>query len=171
MKRIILCILLVFSLFGFSQESPFFNIVRKGTIEEASTYIKSNPTCVNEVNKFGFSPLILACYNGNDAMVTFLIENKANINYVSSEGTVLMAATVKGNVSMVELLLKNGANPNLTNSTGVTALMYAVQFKNSKIVNLLLQFKADKLQIDNNGKSAFEYAVFSNNEEIINLLK
>ena len=101
----------------------------------------------------------------------FLIENKANINYVSTEGTVLMAATVKGNVSMVELLLKNGANPNLTNSTGVTALMYAVQFKNSKIVNLLLQFKADKLQIDNNGKSAFEYAVFSNNEEIINLLK
>lgn len=171
MRKALLITFLFLCFFGYSQESSFFNTVRKGTIEEAAKFIKLNPNCVNEVNQYGFSPLILACYNGNEPMISFLIENKANINYVSSEGTVLMAATVKGNVAMVELLLKNGANPNLTNSNGITALMYATQFKNIKIVNLLLQYNADKRLVDNNGKTAFEYAVFTNNEEIINLLK
>lgn len=171
MKKRLLFLFLFFCILGFSQESSFFNIVRKGTTDDAAKFIKLNPNCVNEVNPYGFSPLILACYNGNEAMVTFLLENNANINYVSSEGTVLMAATVKGSLSMVKLLLKKGANPNLANDNGVTALMYAVQFKNIDIVNLLLQFKADKLLVDKNGKTAFEYAVFSNNEEIINLLK
>lgn len=155
----------------FPQEESFFAIVRKGSITEAQTYMQLHPSCVNEVNQYGFSPIILACYNGNEPMVTFLLENKADLNYVSPEGTVLMAATVKGSDKMVELFLKNKANPDLSNSKGITALMYAVQFKNIKIINLLLQYGANKLLVDEEGRTAFEYAVFSQNEEIINLLK
>jgi len=154
-----------------SQETSFFNIARKGTINDARNYMQLYPNCVNEVNQHGFSPLILACYNGNDAMVEFLLTNNANLDYVSPEGTVLMAATVKGNEKMVELLLKKKANPNLTNKNGTTALMYAIQFKNISIINLLLQFNANKSLVDNEGKTAFEYAVFTKNDEIINLLK
>lgn len=155
----------------FSQETTFFNIARKGTIEEAKKWIENKPNCVNETNEYGFSPLILACYSGNFEMVVFLIDNKADINYISSEGTALMAATVKGNEKMVELLLKNKANPDVTNEAGTTALMYAAQFKNAAIVRLLLENKANKLLLDKEGKTAFEYAVFAGNEEIINLLK
>jgi ankyrin repeat protein len=53
----------------------------------------------------------------------------------------------------------------------MTALMYAVQFKNVEIVKKLLNAKANKEQKCKQNKTAFEYAVFSNNEEIINLLK
>ena len=67
--------------------------------------------------------------------------------------------------------MENKANPNLTDANGTTALIYAVQFKNTPIVKMLLEYKANKLKIDNKGKTAFEYAVFSSNEEIINLLK
>lgn len=171
MRKYLLLFLGLSSFIVFSQEASFFAIARKGTVAEAQSYMQLHPTCVNEVNQHGFTPLILACYNGNEAMVTFLLENKADVNYVSPEGTVLMAATVKGNDKMVELLLKNNANPDLTNQNGITALMYAVQFKNVTIIRLLLQYKANKLLIDNEGKTAFEYAVFSKNEEIINLLK
>jgi len=154
-----------------SQETPFFNIARKGTIEEAKSYIQLHPNCINEVNPHGFSPLILACYNGNEEMITFLLANNADLNYVSPEGTVLMAATVKGNEKIVELLLKKKANPDLTNKDGTTALMYAIQFKNTSIINLLLQFNANKSLVNKEGKTAFEYAVFTKNDEIINLLK
>ena len=67
-------------------------------------------------------------------------------------------------------LLKN-ADVNLTDETGITALMYAVMFKNKNAVMLLLQKNADKTKTDAKGKTAFEYAVFSGQEEIINLLK
>lgn len=170
MKFFQLVFLLIF-INCFSQESPFFNIARKGKIEEAIKCLKDRPNIVNEVNSFGFSPLIVSCYSGNIEMVHFLIEKKADINYVSPEGTALMAATVKGNSNLVHYLLKNGADTNLTNNSGITALMYAVQFKNVSIVKLLLQYNVNKLLLDKEGKTAFEYAVYSKNEEIINLLK
>lgn len=170
MKFILL--IFFFNVFNcFSQENTFFNIARKGTIEEAQQWILEKPNSVNEITKHGFSPLILACYSGNIEMVIFLINNKADVNFMSSEGTALMAATVKGNLKMVDFLLENDANPNLTNEAGISALMYAVQFKNVSIVKSLLKYKANKLLLDKEGKSAFEYAVFSKNEEIINLLK
>lgn len=171
MKKQVLFFFLFCFYMSFSQENSFFNIVRKGTIEEAQFYIKSNSNCVNKVNEHGFSPLILACYNGNDQMVIFLLENNADLNYISPEGTVLMAATVKGNEQMVEFFLKRKANPDLTNQSGVTALMYAIQFKNIKIIELLLKYNANKSLVDDEGKTAFEYAVFSKSDEIINLLK
>lgn len=155
----------------FSQENKIFTIARKGTVEEAQKCLTEQPNSVNETNLHGFSPLIIACYGGNLDVVSFLIEANANINYVSPEGTALMAATVKGNVDMVQLLLKKGANTDLTNELGISALMYAVQFKNVSIIKLLLEYNANKLLLDKEGKSAFEYAVYTKNDEIINLLK
>ena len=82
-----------------------------------------------------------------------------------------MASVVKGNNELVKLLINKGANLDLTDSNGITALIYAVQFKNIEILKTLLEHKANKSLVDKNGKTAFEYAVFSGNEEIINLLK
>jgi len=169
--RYILFLFILNSTLVFSQDKDFFMIARKGTVDEAKVMFQKNTECINTVNKDGFSPLILACYSGNNEMIFFLIENKANINYTSQEGTALMAATVKGNLDLVALLLKKGANPDLKNKTGITALMYAVQFKNIDIVKLLLRSGANKFLEDNEGRTAFEYAVFTKNDEIINLLK
>lgn len=155
----------------FSQEkTTIYDIARKGTIDQIQSLYKENPEIINTPNQSGFSPLILACYNGNEAVATYLIE-KVNLDYVSNEGTALMAAVVKGNVKLANLLLEKNANPNLTNKQGTTALIYAVQFKNAELIQLLLKYNASKSQLDNDGKTAFEYAVFSGDDAIINLLK
>lgn len=155
----------------FSQEKiTVFDIARKGTIEQIQALHTENPESINTPNSSGFSPLILACYSSNETVAAYLIEN-ANLDYVSSEGTALMAAVVKGNVKLANLLLEKKANPNLTNKQGTTALMYAVQFKNTELIQLLLKYNASKSQLDNDGKTAFEYAVFAGDENIINLLK
>ncbi len=155
----------------FSQEKvSVYDIARKGTVEQVQALYKETPETINTPNEHGFSPLILACYSGNENVATYLID-KANIDYVSNEGTALMAAVVKGNVKLTKLLLEKKANLNLTNKQGTTALIYAVQFKNIEIISLLLQHNASKSQLDNDGKTAFEYAVFSGDDTIINLLK
>lgn len=155
----------------FAQQKSIFDAARNGTLHEIEQLYAENRNCVTEINEYGFSPLILACYKGNTEVAKFLIEKKANLDYVSDEGTALMAAVVKGKNELVKLLLENGANPNLTNLEGTTALMYATRFKNIELVKLLLQCKADKMMVNKDKKTAFEYAVFSNNDEIINLLK
>ena len=171
MKKLLIIFFIVCNLTSFAQQDSFFDIARRGTIDDAKSWILNKPNVVNQANEYGFSPLILACYNNNLPMVQFLIENNADIDYVSKEGTALMAATVKGNEAMVELLLKNGAQTDLKNETGVTALMYAVQFKNISIIKMLLHYNANTKLTDTEGQTAFEYAVFTNNDDIINLLK
>lgn len=170
MIRFILVFLLITSN-SFAQQKSIFDVARSGTLNEIEQLYSKNKNCINEINEYGFSPLILACYKGNSEVAKFLIEKKSNFDYVSDEGTALMAAVVRGKNELAKSLLENGANPNLTNLEGTTALMYASQFKNLELVKLLLQYKADKTIVNKDQKTAFEFAVFSNNDEIINLLK
>ena len=173
MKKVILTLLLILAnTLCFCQETTtVFDIARKGTLAQIKEIYKKNPKAVNSINKDGFSPLTLACYRENNEVAKFLIDKGSNINQKSSMGTPLMAAVVKGNMEMVNILLDKKADINGTDENGVTALIYAVQFRNVQAVKVLLQNKADKTKIDKQGKTAFEYAVFSGNEEIINLLK
>lgn len=167
-----LLILFLFSSYAVAQDKlDAFEIARKGTVENAKELLKNNPKAFNVVNDEGFSPLILACYRGNNNVAKFLIENNIEINSKSKMGTPLMAAIVKGNNEIAKLLIENKADINYADENGTTALIYSVQFGNKQILKLLLENSVDKTHKDNKGKTAFEYATFSKNDEIINLLK
>ena len=115
-----------------------FDVARKGTIEEVKVIFKKKPNSINALNNEGYSPLVLATYRGNNEVAKFLIENGSDINGNSKMGTPLMAAIVKGNTEIAKLLIEKKANVNSSDANGTTALMYAVQFKNSDILKLLL---------------------------------
>ena len=171
MKTIYLLLFVLTVNTGFCQESTIFDVARKGNLSEIKTLYENDKNIVNAIDDKGSSMLILACYRGNHEVANFLIYNHANLNYVSKNGTALMACIVKGEQKLVDELLKKGANPDLADDNGMTALMYAVQFKNVEIIKKLLSAKANKELKCKQNKTAFEYAVFSNNEDIINLLK
>ena len=171
MKYILILVFIINSNEIISQRKNCFDIARKGTLDEIITEYNSNNKVIDSVDTNSTSMLILACYRGNEDVAKFMVQKKANLDYVSGNGTALMSCIVKGNFEMADILLKNKANPNLADANGITALMYAVQFQNEKMVKLLLENKADKSIADKQGKTAFEYAVFSKNELIINLLK
>jgi uncharacterized protein len=154
----------------FSQKDVFA-VARNGSVEEMKVLFEKEPNCVNAVNDFGFSPLILACYRGNSEVAKYLITIVKDVNYQSPEGTALMAAVMRSNTELIELLIDKKSNIDATSKTGVTALMLATQFKNIEIIKILLQHKANKLLKDNEGKTAFEYAVITNDDTIIQLLK
>jgi ankyrin repeat protein len=169
--KMLFFLLSVFNVIIAQEETDVFNIARKGTVEQAKAILKSNPSALNTVNVDGYSPLILACYRGNNEVAKLLIETGCDINGSSKMGTPLMAAIVKGNTEIAKFLIEKKADINKIDDNGTTALIYAVQFNNTTILNLLLEKKVDKKHKDKDGKTAFEHAVFSRNEEIINLLK
>ena len=155
----------------FAQNTGCFDVARKGTRAEMQLLFENDKNSVNAIDDNGSSMLILACYRGNRDVAQFLIEKGANLDYVSKNGTALMACVVKNEFTLVEALLKKKANVDLSDDNGITALMYAVQLSNVEMVKKLLHAKANKALKCKQNKTAFEYAVFSTNEEIIDLLK
>lgn len=126
---------------------------------------------VNAIDPNGSSMLILACYRGNTEVATFLIENGANLNFSSRNGTALMACVFKSEFELVDELISKKANLDLTDGNGMTALMLAVQYTNVEMVRKLVMAGANKALKCKQEKTAFEYAAFSGNEDIIDLLK
>ena len=146
-------------------------MARKGSLSEMKSLFEKDKRIVNAIDDNGSSMLILACYRGNIEVAKFLITNGADLNYVSDNGTCLMACVFKSEFQLVDELIKKSVNLDLTDVNGITALMLGVQFKNVEMVKKLVNAGANKALKSKQEKTAFEYAVFSNNEEIINLLK
>lgn len=156
---------------AFAQSSNCFDIARKGSLSDIKLLFEKDKNSINVIDEKGSSMLILACYRGNHEVAQFLIDNGANLNYVSTNGTALMACVFKNEFQLVDELLQKKANLDLTDGNGITALMLAVQLNNVQMVKKLVNAKANTALKCKQNKTAFEYAVFSNNEEIINLLK
>jgi len=156
----------------FSQEKlDVFDIARKGTTEQLLSILKNNPKEINNINNDGYSPLILACYRGNNEVAKMLIEKGADINYKSVLGSPLMACVVKSNNEIAKVLISKDANVNITDVNGMTALLYATMFKNYEVTSLLVKNKADILAKDNRGNSALDYAILANDDTLIEILK
>ncbi|MFN3639880.1 MAG: ankyrin repeat domain-containing protein [Flavobacterium sp.] len=170
-KIIVMCFMLFLVSTSIAQEDIYSMVRNRVEVEKVEMFLDKYPDTLNQPTKEGYTALILAAYTGNHELVELFIKRGVEVNHVSKMGTALMASIVNGNIEIAELLLKNKASLDLTDDNGITALMYAVQFKISSLVELLLQYNPDKNKMDNTGKTAFEYAILSGNQEIIKLLK
>jgi len=170
MKNLFLFILLATALCN-AQNKDVFDTARSGTVNEMKLLVQKNKDTINTISPAGYTPLILACYRGNTPVAEYLAANVKDINYKSPDGTALAAAAIKGNTAMAKVLLQNKANPNSADASGLTPLVYAVQFENKALIQLLLSYKADTALADKQGKTPYDYAAETNNPEIINLLK
>lgn len=173
MKKITLILLLITAFCHAQQkaEKDVFDTARYGTLADMQKLHAADKDIINAISPMGFTPLILACYRGNNEVAEYLAINVKNINQTSDNGTALAAVAVKGNTALAKILLENKADPNIADTMGITPLIYAIQFENKELVELLLKYKASKTVKDKEGKTPMDYAIFTNNNDIINLLK
>lgn len=172
MKQLLLICSLLLTGYSFAQNSPdVFDIGRKGTVAQAKEKLAENPNAFNTVNEEGYSPLLLACYRGNNEVAKFLIEKSCDINGKSRFGTPLMACIVKGNNEIAKLLIDKKADLDFADGNGTTALIYAVNFKNYEIAKALVKANADVNHKDNKNSSALDYAIQANDDQLIQILK
>jgi ankyrin repeat protein len=154
-----------------SSSQNIFDACRKGDTTALKSMIAENPDTVNCRNEGGFTPLIIAGYRNQIGVVKLLLENNADVNAKSGEGTVLIGACFKGNIALVKLLLTHGADVNATNELGSTSLMYSIMGQNIELIKILIENGANKEMKDGSGKSCHDYAVQTGNKEIIALFK
>ncbi len=148
-----------------------WDVARNGSVSDMQALMKLKADTINAVNKNGFTPLLLACYRGNQMVAEFLMPLVKDINANSREGTALMACTFGGDSTLMRLLLKFGADINGIDAEGNTALILAAQTNQASPLALLLREGANKNKKNNEGKTAMDFALFNNYKTIITLLK
>lgn len=116
------------------------------------------------------TPMVFAAGNPNPfdhkksvRIIKYLLDNKADINFPSSNGTTpLMAAARKPDHSdgydRASLLIGKGAKLDQANDKGETALMLAAGAGNEKLVKLLLEKGADAQKKNGAGETVMAYA-------------
>lgn len=153
---VLLLIIVLVHLDGFTQD--IYDACRKGNVELIKQLTKSHPDTINQPNKSGYTPLLIAGYRNQLDVVKVLLELGAKVNALSEDGTVLTAACFKSNTELVKILLEQHADVNVKNNAGTTPIMFAIMAENEEIVRLLLANKADINAMDNANKSVIEYA-------------
>ena len=111
---------------------------------------------INKENEEDETPLFLACKNGNEDLVKYLIDHIADVDKVINKkyengNTLLIIATLKRKVNLVKYLVERGANVNLSNDHHSTPLTIAVGTREKEIVEYLLKHGAYVHGFDNNG--------------------
>ena len=159
---------LVWSIFiGFSAHSQdVFESARTGNIEQLKKLISLNKDTIQKVNQMGFDPLMIACYRGQTKCAKFLVQNGADVNRASAEGSALQAACYQNNTELATVLVKKGAELNAQGPDGNTALMYAVLNQNEKLVKILVKAGSDLSKKNADNQTAYSLAMTQVNTEI-----
>jgi Ankyrin repeats (many copies) len=115
--------------------------------------------------------LIRAAGCGDAAAAKTLVDNGANVNAKTNDGTTaLIQASSNGHYSVVQLLLNKGADVNDKKNDGNTALIFASQWNHYAVVQALLDKGSEVNAKRNDGKTALDAAKEGGHTEVEALL-
>ncbi|QJU60696.1 ankyrin repeat domain-containing protein [Sphingomonas sp. AP4-R1] len=131
-----------------------------------------NGADVNAYEARGFTPLILAAYNGQAAAVEALIAAGADpCKPDANQGnTAQMGVAFKGDDAIAARLLKASCDVNVRNKAGQTALMMAALFGRTRQIDMLVKAGADPAIADASGRTASSVAASQGNTELASRL-
>jgi len=117
----------------------------------------------------GNTPLMLAAWRGDAAIVNALLDHGVALDAVNRDGNnALWLACVHGDLSGIERLVRAGVPIDQANSTGATALMYASSSGKAAVLRQLLALGADASLRTQDDFSALDMAA---NMECLRLLR
>jgi len=127
---------------------------------------------LDEANKDGYNPLMIAVQRNNIDIVKTLLRKKANVHatLMRNKATALHIAAQENNPECIRLLVEAGADINCPDKEGVTPLMRAAQEGNLDVVKLLVELKADLNRSKNDSATALLLAVRHGKIPIIEFL-
>ena len=118
-----------------------------------------------------WTPLMVAAFNGNEAVARLLITHGANVHARDVGGyTPLHWAALNGYESVIRLLISKGFERNARSNFGWTALMQAATKGHIAIVRALLDAGDDPRMATDDGWTALHKAVANHHIETVELL-
>ena len=123
-----------------------FEAAALGKVERIRAILARDPGAIDAHSADGFTPLHLAAFFAQPAVMELLLDQGARVDAVSTNAMKLRAlhsAAAANSLDAVTLLLARGAEPNTHQHGGLTALMAAASNGNLAMVSALLAKGAD----------------------------
>jgi ankyrin repeat protein len=122
----------------------------------------------------GFTPLALACFFGQEAVATWLVEHGANVNLAANNPmhvAPVHAAAAGKHFGILKMLVEAGANVNARQQQGFTPLHAAAQHGDEPALRLLLAHGADRAAMAANQQTALDLALQNGHGGAVALLE
>ena len=137
----------------------------------AAKFLISAGADVKAANRYGVTPLSLACTNGDLAMVELFLTSGADPNaLLKGHETALMTAARTGRIGPVKALLARGADVNAHEWHGQTAMMWAAAEGHADVVSALLKAGADFRTPLPSGFTPMFFAVREGRTDVVRVL-
>ncbi len=157
-------------------DSPLSTAVRCGSEEITETLLNHKDINVSIRDKYGMTPLHVACVRRKPVLVKMLLDYGAESwplqldSSKSQPSPPIMLCLEVSDLASMAILLDAGASPNCLDQKGDTPLIKAIYKKQLDFVCLLLKYKPN-LRIKNNyGNSALQYALQLNLCGVVKIL-
>lgn len=145
----------------------FMRAVESGNRAAATLFLEAKINTETRDER-GWTPLILAAFNGREEIVNLLIQYGAHTNAGDFDGnTALHWAAFAGHTASAKLLVENHAEINARNSFGLTPLLQATIRRHLKIVLLLINRGANLDAATRDGWTALHKAAAMGCTEIV----
>jgi ankyrin repeat protein len=129
---------------------------------------------VNEPDKSGDMPLIMAAYQGYTEIVRLLLESGADVSAVDPgmKATALHAAAYAGHADAARLLIEHGVDVDKQGPyNGYTALHDAIWQNNADVAEVILNAGPDLTLSSHGGETPLEFARSQGRREIATLIE
>ncbi|XP_065527940.1 ankyrin repeat domain-containing protein 22 isoform X5 [Lathamus discolor] len=138
---------------GILYSEPICQAAYNNDFSEVQFLLERDSNCLNIQDSFsGDTPLICACKQGNNRIVSYLLKRNADVNLRNK------ISKTKQNENLIKMLLRAGADVNATDFSGSTALHYACKMNNQAVIPLLLQAHADTSLKNQDGETPLDIA-------------
>ncbi len=151
-----------------------FEATALGRVERLAELLKSDPGLPKSWSPDGFTALHFACFFGQAATGSLLLEHGADAAAVARNPTTVMplhSAASARNLPMAKALLEHGAPVNARQAMGWTPIHAAAQNGDQAMVALLLEHGADVNMKNDEGVSALDLAKKGGHADVIALLE
>ncbi|PAA62749.1 hypothetical protein BOX15_Mlig017318g2 [Macrostomum lignano] len=127
--------------------------------------------CLDQEDKTGKTPLMIACSNNDSSIVDFLLSRNVLLEPCTKENRqAIHFACEAGGLEVLQKLVEKNVSICCIDSAGITSLMLAALAGSRETVKILLTTVPDLNFVtakDNYGKTALEYAIIGQNSELL----
>jgi ankyrin repeat protein len=121
--------------------APLFEAARAADVRMVQALVEIGAD-LGVKDRYGWTPMHTASFNGHSAVVHLLIRSNASVNCTNTSGEKPMhLAAIYGHVGVLKLLLDAKAGTAAADNTGRTPLAYAREYGHERAMQLLLQLQ------------------------------
>ena len=148
----------------------FFRCVAKGDLSSVALFVNAGMD-IDTPNEQGWTPLMVALFEGREEVALFLIKKGANIHASDRSGyRPIHWAAFQGYTLAIDEIMSRGGDVNVTTDYGWTALLQATTLGHLPTVSVLLGYGAAPNDPDREGWTPLHKAASHNFSDIVRVL-